>query len=407
LINTIEPPTQHNPFSVSTLNRVVRLLLEEGFDKVWVEGEVSNLSQPASGHVYFSLKDVNAQIRCACFRAQLRGKPALSNGQQIVCRGRLSLYEARGDYQLIVDQFEPIGDGALRKAFEILKEKLDKEGLLDTIHKKNIPVFPQCIGVVTSPTGAAIQDILHVLQRRFPSIPVLIYPTLVQGNEAAAQIVRALQLANRHQACDVLIVARGGGSLEDLWPFNEEIVARAIFASQIPIVSGVGHEVDVTMSDLVADVRAPTPSAAAELISPDSQQYMRVLQQLEQRLISQLQQYVRFASQRLEHLQHRLQQQHPKQQLQQKAQQLDDLSKRLHDAIQRQLEQSQIQWQQLSRALHTLSPLATLHRGYAIVKNKAGHVIRQPQDVTQNERLFVQLQGGEIICRVETSDTLS
>ena len=213
--------------------------------------------------------------------------------------------------------------------------------------------------------------------------------------------MQAIQLANQHQACDVLIIARGGGSLEYLWPFNEEVVARAIFASKIPIVSGVGHEVDITIADLVADLRAPTPSAAAELVSPGSEHYKRVLQQLEQRLKSQLQQYLRFSQQRLTYLEHRLQQQHPKQQLQQKSQQLDELQKRLQDAMLRQLEQSHIRWQQLSRALHTLSPLATLQRGYAIVKNQAGHVIQQPNDVTSQERLFIQLEKGILICRVE------
>ena len=250
-------------YSVSELNQTIRGLLESEFPLIWVEGEISNLAQPSSGHMYFSLKDESAQVRCAMFRGRnqfLRFTP--ENGQKVVIRARVSLYEARGEFQLIAEHMEDAGAGALQRAFEELKARLAAEGLFDESLKQDIPELPTRIGVITSPTGAAIRDVLSVLQRRFPAIPVLVYPVPVQGDGAAEKIVATLQLASKRKDCDVLLLVRGGGSLEDLWSFNEEIVARAIVASEIPVVCGVGHEVDFTIADFAADVRAPTPSAA-------------------------------------------------------------------------------------------------------------------------------------------------
>ena len=257
-------------YSVSRLNREVRALIENNFPSVWVQGEISNLARPASGHIYFSLKDENAQVRCAMFRNSnrlLKFKP--TDGMQVLVRASAGLYENRGDYQLIVDHMEEAGAGLLQRRFEELKTKLAQEGLFDTEHKQDIPSFPDRIGIITSPSGAAVRDVLSVLNRRFPGIPVLIYPIPVQGDDAPPQIVRMINKACQHNDCDVLILTRGGGSLEDLWAFNDERVARAVFDCQIPLVCGVGHEIDFTIADFVADVRAPTPSAAAELVSPD------------------------------------------------------------------------------------------------------------------------------------------
>src|SRR5512139_1087653 len=255
-------------YTISRLNREARALLEGHFPLMWIEGEISNLSRPASGHLYFSLKDPFAQVRCAMFRMRgmhLTFRPA--DGMHVLVRARLSLYEPRGDYQLIVEHMEEVGDGALRRAFEQLKQRLLAEGLFESGRKRALPALPRCIGVITSPTGAAIHDILTVLHRRFPAIPVIVYPVPVQGAGAAEQIATMIHRASERGDCDVLIVGRGGGSLEDLWPFNEEVVARAIYTSAIPVVSAVGHEIDFTIADFVADLRAPTPSAAAEMVS--------------------------------------------------------------------------------------------------------------------------------------------
>lgn len=266
-------------FTVSRLNQTVRLLLEREMGQVWISGEISNFSQPSSGHWYFTLKDDNAQVRCAMFRNSNRRvtfRP--QHGQQVLVRANITLYEPRGDYQIIVESMQPAGEGLLQQKYEQLKAQLTAEGLFEQKHKQALPSPAHCVGVITSKTGAALHDILHVLRRRDPGLPVIIYPTAVQGDDAPGQIVRAIALANARQECDVLIVGRGGGSLEDLWSFNDERVARAIFASQIPIVSAVGHETDVTIADFVADLRAPTPSAAAEIVSRNQQELLRQLQ---------------------------------------------------------------------------------------------------------------------------------
>ncbi|MDX2416763.1 MAG: exodeoxyribonuclease VII large subunit, partial [Xanthomonadales bacterium] len=319
-----------NIYTPSELNHEARLHLEAGFGRVWVEGEISNLSRPASGHMYFSLKDEKAQISCALFRSNAYGmsfKP--ENGMLVQARGRVSLFEARGNYQLIADSLVRSGEGLLRAKYELLKNNLASEGLFAESNKKPLPAFPLRIAVVTSPSGAALRDILNVLQRRWPLAAVHVYGVPVQGVEAAPAIVDALAAANQHNWAQLIVTGRGGGSLEDLWPFNEESVARAIYASEIPVVSAVGHEIDFSISDFVADLRAPTPSAAAELISPDQRvlkQNLSVLHgRLRQRGLTLLQQL----SQKLDHLAHRLRQQHPGQRLAQHLKMLQPARHRL------------------------------------------------------------------------------
>jgi exodeoxyribonuclease VII large subunit len=330
--------TGRNVFTVSRLNREARMLLERGFGVVWVEGELSNFSQPSSGHWYFSLKDRDAQLRCAMFRLKNAGLGFIPKaGQQVLARGRISLYEPRGDYQLIVEHLEEAGIGALRREFERLKEKLAAEGLFDVKRKRNLPRFPRRIGVVTSPSGAAIRDVLHILARRFPPASVLIYPTPVQGAVAAPAIVEALETASARAECDVLIVARGGGSLEDLWSFNDERVARAIYASSIPVVSGIGHEIDFTIADFVADARAPTPSGAAELVTPDRAAYIEALARTGERMSACIRRELRSVTTRLDGTLRRLMLVHPGVRLAQRAQKLDELEQRLAGAVRREI----------------------------------------------------------------------
>jgi exodeoxyribonuclease VII large subunit len=385
-------------YTISKLNQFARELLEGNFPLIWVEGEISNYKRPTSGHAYFSLKDANAQVRCAMFRNRnsiLNFEPR--DGTHVLAQVRVSLYEPRGDFQLIVQHLEETGDGALRRAFEILKTKLAQEGLFDEIHKKPLPAFPNCVGVITSSTGAAVQDILHVLKRRAPQLRIIIYPTAVQGNEAAPKIVNTLQLANQRKECDVLIIARGGGSLEDLWPFNEEIVARAIFKSEIPIVSGVGHEIDFTIADFVADQRAPTPSAAAELISPHREDWLQKIVAMQNRLRHFMSAELRHYATVLISLRKRLQ--HPGHRLQEQAQRLDLLERNLISAWQHQLTQTQQRLVNLSRALNTVSPLNTLERGYAIVTHQ-DKIIREANEVKIGEDIKTQLAHGSLLCTV-------
>lgn len=386
-------------YTVSSLNQSARLLLEEGLGTIWVEGEISNFVRASSGHIYFSLKDANAQVKCAYFKGRKNQQNNWAQGMQVLVCARVSLYEPRGDYQLIVEYVEEAGLGALQKAFEVLKAKLQAEGLFASEHKKPLPAYPTCLGVITSPTGAAVKDILHVLERRYPILPVIIYPTLVQGTSAAAQITKAIQLANQQQRCDVLIVARGGGSLEDLWPFNEEIVAKAIFKSEIPIISGVGHEIDFTIADFVADVRAPTPSAAAELASPDGEALLAYLEQMESRLTQRMLHRIAFMQQRLLGLTQRLR--HPRERLQFFAQKLDEQSHRLTQAWHKLITRRQHRLNLLLQTLQTLSPKATLERGYAIVKNAKGQIVRDTNDVNKGDHIFTTLSQGEIKSRVE------
>lgn len=434
-------------YTVSRLNREARLLLEGNFLSLWIEGEISNFVAPQSGHWYFSLKDATAQIRCAMFKPQNRRLTFTpKDGMHIIAKARVSLYEGRGDFQLLVEFLEDAGIGKLQKEFEALKKRLLEAGLFDTSQKKMLPVMPMCIGVITSATGAAVQDILHVLKRRFPCAPVIIYPTLVQGELAATTIASAIELANRRKECDVIILARGGGSLEDLWSFNEEVVAHAIYRSDIPIVSGVGHEIDFTIADFVADVRAPTPSAAAELITPDSGELLLAIAQLEKRLVRLLQQKLLQFQQHVDWISKQLQQQHPKHRLSEQTQQLDLLKlalnrlqfnvlsdtraklqtysarlvgltpahrmRELRQQLRLQMQNllngvtSPLQKQQLliSNAgvkLNTLSPLATLQRGFAIATvGKDQAILRSVGQIERGDEIIVRVVDGEVVCSV-------
>ncbi|EGQ9059750.1 exodeoxyribonuclease VII large subunit [Vibrio parahaemolyticus] len=434
--------TNQNIFTVSRLNAEVRLLLENEMGIVWLVGEISNFSAPVSGHWYLTLKDSRAQVKCAMFRGNNRRvtfKPA--NGNQVLVKARLSLYEPRGDYQLIIESMQPEGDGRLQQEFEELKMKLAAEGLFAQTNKLPLPEHPKRVGIITSKTGAALYDILDVLKRRDPSLPVVIYPTMVQGDDAAIQIAQAIGRANSRNECDVLIVGRGGGSLEDLWCFNNEILARTIAASQIPIISAVGHEVDMTIADFVADVRAPTPSAAAELVSRDNSHKDQSLVAKQHKLASAMRYYLAQQKQQSAQLLHRLERQHPSYQLQRQSQQLDELDMRLRRAMQRFIDTRQQaverkhhrlqlnspikhlaqQKSRLERVEHklmdamdrklltmrhqlaiaaekldTVSPLATLKRGYSITQTEQGKVVRSADDVKTGDLLVTRLANGEI-----------
>jgi exodeoxyribonuclease VII large subunit len=434
-------------FSVSRLNREVRAVLEGSFPLLWVEGEVSNLAQPASGHIYFSLKDTAAQVRCAMFRSKrllLNFRPA--NHQQVLVRARVGLYEGRGDFQLIVEHMEPAGEGALRIELERLKQKLAAEGLFDEAQKRPLPAIPRQVGLITSPTGAAIRDLLSVLQRRYPALPVILYPAQVQGRGAADELVAALDLADARRECDVLILARGGGSLEDLQAFNDEALARAIRRSAIPVVTGIGHEIDLTIADLAADRRAATPSAAAELVSPSAQHLMQRLSASEQRLTSAQMRVLSAGRQRFAAAQRHLRLLHPLGRLQRQQQRVDDLqrrmegalasrlqsirgrlgplalrirgasprgelerrgliaealARRLHEAAERVLE---ARGERLARAVQGLearSPLATLSRGYAIMRKiPEGRIVTDSAQVKLHDRIDARLACGGLTLEV-------
>lgn len=437
-------------YTVSRLNLETRQLLAEHFSTIIVEGEISNLASPSSGHIYFSLKDADAQIRCAMFRSSrrfLEFRP--ENGLQVRLTAQVSLYEARGEYQLIVSRMEEAGSGALQQAFERLKSKLAGEGLFDPERKRVIPGFPARIGVITSPTGAAIRDILSVLQRRFPLIPVTVFPVTVQGPGAAAEIVDALDRAGAATSpdCEVLVIARGGGSLEDLQAFNEEPVARAIARCNIPIVSGIGHETDFTIADFVADLRAPTPSAAAEAITPDQQEWLARIEHLQKSLLQKMRASLTRRTQLLQWVDKRLEQLHPGRNLHNQAQRLDDLEIRLKRAITVNCERSAARvsataahlsrhnpqhrlqmldslcdrfrqrlhagmrilisrqdkrFRELARALETVSPLATLSRGYAVVSEDAsGTILRSAQQTRPGEKVTARLSTGKLLCEVK------
>ena len=448
-------PLAGDIYTVSRLNAEARFVLESGFAPIiWVEGELSNLARPSSGHMYFSLKDSAAQVRCAMFRgSNTRLSFAPSDGLHVLVRARVSLYEGRGEFQLIAEHMEAAGDGLLRRAFELLKAKLAEEGLFDEENKKPLPEWPRQVGVITSPTGAAIRDIVTTLHRRFPALPVIVYPTPVQGEEAVAKIVLAIETAVRRAECDVLILARGGGSLEDLWCFNDERVARAIFACPIPIVSGIGHEIDFTIADFVADRRAPTPTAAAELVTPDIAHIQHRLSAASRRLAQRMNQIITQTRQRLRWGEHRLNQQHPRQRLLQRTQHIDQLELRLRRAIQNRINTSRARLARthahlrrhtpdenlralrhfhgqlqsrlrraaiqilsrrtdqlafLGQQLHTLSPLATLDRGYALVSDTAsGKILHHVTDVSTGNQITARLASGELTCTVIEVSTYS
>lgn len=435
-----------NIYSVNQLNQSVRLMLENQLGAVWLTGEISNFSQPVSGHWYLSLKDENAQVRCAMFRMKnLRVSFRPTNGMQVLVRANVSLYEPRGDYQLIIESMHLAGEGLLMQQFEALKLKLAAEGLFAQHLKKNLPHFSKAVGIITSKTGAALQDILHILQRRDPSLKIIIYPTAVQGKDAATDIAQMIELANQRQEVDVLIVGRGGGSLEDLWCFNEEMVARAIFHSHLPVISAVGHETDVTIADFVADVRAPTPSAAAELVSRNQTELLQQLQYRRQRLEIALDRLFAEKRQKLKHLSLRLHNQHPQAQLriqqqlitqlshrlqqtlrhhwqktaenltalsmrlyknplplriQQYEQQLAQLKVRLNSHMNLMLSLQQKQLSHLCGKLDSLSPLKVLARGYSITQNQQNFTIRSIKDVNVGEHIKTRLTDGNIISQV-------
>ena len=405
MAETLQTVEQH-VYSVTELTRYVKALLEDRFASVYVEGELSNFSAPSSGHLYFTLKDADSQIRCAFFRhMNQRLRFELKDGLQVVCRGRISVYEKRGDYQLYVESVEPKGLGALQLAFQQLRARLEKEGLFDPARKRPIPTLPERIGVVTSPTGAAIRDILNILRRRFANVHIVINPVRVQGDGAAEEIAAAIDDFNRWKQVDVLIVGRGGGSLEDLWAFNEEAVARAIHRSKIPVISAVGHEIDWTIADFVADLRAPTPSAAAELVIAQKADLQQQIEGLRMRLAVAMRGELEQAEQTLQDLLHRFQLQHPREALEQQAQRLDDLVRQATTAIRHRLELSQEQLTARMDRLEALSPLAVLARGYSLTLTQSDKVVvRQPGQVKRGDLLETKLRQGYIISRVEYTE---
>ena len=433
-------------YSVSRLNKEIRQLLERNFASITITGEISNFVSPSSGHWYFTVKDDHAQIRAAMWRGNnqaMRFKP--KNGDQVQMQARISLYEPRGDYQLIVEQMEPAGEGALKLQFEALKMQLASEGLFSASHKKPLPNIINKVGIITSATGAAVKDILTVLQRRAPQLEIVIYPAQVQGNTAHQQLIEKISLANSRKEVDVIILGRGGGSLEDLWCFNNESLARAIFASQIPIVSAVGHEIDFTISDYVADIRAATPSAAAELVSPNQAQLFSLITQQKQALFNAFKHYLAIQQRNAVAIKHRLSLCHPQSQLQQKSQRLDELSINLEQAIKQKLlgaqkscsslnnrlmlrspnlklQQSQHQLnklktkletqlqQQLKQASNTLalqaarlnsvSPLTVLARGYSITKNEQGQIINSILQIKPDSKMTTTLIDGDFTAQI-------
>ena len=435
--------------SVGELNAEVNQLLNRGFPLLWVEGEISNLVRPSSGHLYFTLKDSNSQIRSAMFRnrnMKLTIKP--KNGMKVLVRGRVGLYEPRGEYQFIAEHMEDAGVGQLQKQFEALKQKLSTAGLFDEKYKQEIPEYPKRIGIITSPTGAAIKDILNVLKRRSPQTPVLIYPVAVQGEASKTEIESAIRRADMDMKCDLIILARGGGSIEDLWSFNEENIAKAIYNANTPIISGVGHEIDFTIADFVADLRAPTPSAAAELATSDRDQLLTETLQTRLWLTQTINRSIKQKRQDFDWLESRLLLQKPANKIQQQSQRLDELDNRLRFQIQKHLDKNQLQLDTLGSRLQSnlpqrkiaeqaqklasiksrldqsinknlnnrqllfqiqtakldaISPLKTLDRGYAITKDKkSGKLITSVKQAKSNQAVLIKLKDGEVNAKIDS-----
>ena len=452
--NTLNENNPQSIVTVSELNRTARTLLERGIARLWVEGEISNLAKPPSGHLYFSLKDDFAQISCVYFRQKQRQSDiTIENGMQMLAYGKVSLYEPRGSFQFKVEELEMAGEGLLKRRFEALKQKLQAEGLFAEERKKALPTLPKRIGVITSPSGAAIRDILTVLKRRFPSIPVIIYPSSVQGESAAPELVKAINTADLRAECDVLIVGRGGGSLEDLWAFNEEMVARAIVDCSIPVISAVGHEIDFTISDLVADLRAPTPSGAAEIVAPDRKQWEENFESISNRINILINQLLETHHQSLDWLAGRLSQSSPKNIINLQHEKFSHLKNNLISAmnqrclfykysiekldqqllegspahyIQRNLLSFENIWHQLKatgknnlinksnrlnlsvRALNAVSPLKTLDRGYAIVKHKlTGKILSNATSIQIGEEIEATLSRGKITATINSRNKKS
>lgn len=442
---------QEHIYSISELNDEVASTLTEAFGVIWVEGEISNLMRSAAGHVYFSLKDESASVRCAMFRMQNQSLDfELRDGMQILARAKVGLYKQRGEFQLIVEYAEESGEGLLRQRFELLKQTLQKEGLFDEFHKKPLPKIPKTIGLVTSPKGAAVQDIIKTIKRRYPIVRVIVYPTLVQGNEAIQKIASAIDIANQRDECDVIIIARGGGSLEDLWCFNEELVARSIFHSKIPIISGIGHETDFTIADLVADLRAATPTAAAEIALPTTSEIVDRLN----RYIFDITQLIDY---KVNHFRHqlksaslRMQASHPQSKLQFNMQKLDLINEKmqklpmmqvsylknifkisfskllasnpkinieaerqnlemknmaLSNAMIGLIESKRNRFSVMTAQLEGASPLQSLSRGYALVTNEDGRNIKSVKKIKTGASVKTKLSDGSFISRVEKIDS--
>jgi exodeoxyribonuclease VII large subunit len=429
-------------YTVSRLCLEANIVLDGGLPSLWLEGELSNVKRYPSGHWYFTIKDEQAQVSCTMWKSKaLRARSAPKDGQRVLVYGKAGVYATRGSFQFNVDYLEDAGEGALQRRFEALKATLAAEGLFDQEIKRSPPTLPRRIGLITSPAGAAIRDILQILKRRFPSIPVLLYPVAVQGAGAATEIARALTLASERAEVDVLILARGGGSLEDLWSFNEEVVARAIRACRVPVISGIGHETDTTIADYAADLRAPTPSGAAELAVPDQAEWRRQLAHHARRLLAMTERSLRSHVDRLGYLTQRLEQAHPRHRLHERQQRVDELETRLTTSLLRHQERAQarLQWLQgrleqahpgrlvsrrreqvqaldhrlsraikvtvstqqrrftgLIRTLHVVSPLATLERGYAIVSLPSGDVIRDATEVADGSVIEARLNTGRL-----------
>ena len=438
----------HSPtvYQVSDLTNEMRRLMEASYPEIWIEGELSSLSTPASGHLYFSLKDAQSQLRCAMFKGRAsinRYRPKA--GDLVRVRAKISVYAARGDLQCIVQHIEEAGEGLLQRRFEELKQSLNSQGLFNQSHKQTIPAFPKHIGLITSPSGAAVKDILSTLKRRCPGIPVTIYPAVVQGDTASKSLINAIRDAVQHKQCDVLILSRGGGSMEDLWCFNDEQLAHTIHQCPIPIVSGVGHEVDITIADLVADLRAPTPTAAAELLSPDTSHLLSALQSIHYRLPRAMERTLQRFAQNVDMTAKQLV--HPRQQLQQKQQNLQQSGRRLKSSIQRinALQQQQLKQVQqrlqtpnkeinrkdintqaltqrlklaqqhyfthtqqkfnaLGEQLNLVSPLATLDRGFAIARDQNKTILRQTTQVAPSQEIEVELTDGKLSCTIDQID---
>lgn len=390
-------------YTVSELTKYIRVILEDSFPSIWVEGEISNFILHSSGHMYFTLKDAGSTLKCAMFKRaneKLKFKP--QNGMKVICFGSVSVYEARGDYQLIAEEIEPKGVGALQLQFQQLKEKLFKEGLFDERHKVPIPHLPTRIGIVTSPTGAAIRDILNIVRRRFSNIEIIINPVKVQGEGAKAEIASAIRQFNGLRNIDVMIVTRGGGSLEDLWPFNEEIVARAIYDSDIPVISAVGHEIDYTISDFVADFRAPTPSAAAELVIPRKEDLVNLINTATARLKNALIGKLDVLAGKLATLKESYILRQPLNIVTQYEQKIDDLTKDLAVSIDHLIKMRQENFRFLTGKLESLSPLAILNRGYSITaKLPEMAIVKDISEVKKNDIVETKLGKGKFRSRVE------
>ena len=398
-----EPQPERKILTVSEVTRQIKLLLEGGIPTLWLEGEISNFKRHSSGHMYFVLKDENSQIPCVMWRGRNSGlffTP--QDGMKVQARGNVSVYEKRGYYQFEVIQMQPAGIGELQMAFEQLKRKLKAEGLFDEKYKKEIPRFPEKIGIVTSPTGAAIRDLVSVIRRRFPSVQIILNPVRVQGEEAAEEIARAIDEFNEYGDVDVLIVGRGGGSLEDLWPFNEEVVARAIFRSKIPVISAVGHEIDFGISDFVADLRAPTPSAAAELVVRNREELLQTIQHLVQKMFRRIVTNIAAYKEKVNYLTNSYALRRPSDVIKQYAQRVDELSKSLETNYQHRIEMNRSRVESLAKRLESLNPHAIMKRGYSICYRKEdGKIVRRAEELAVPDAVLIQFYKGSADGRVE------